>query len=118
MAKWMNITIFGLNVVITWQPKTYRHIGTEFSEQQLNSIGIDLDEKVTQLRKRLARLQREIGYFGVEASRESRGSSQKVQSSSDFRRSYEEHRLPTKTETPTSNAKHEAIKAKLKDRKK
>ena len=64
MAKWMDITIFGLNVVITWQPKISHQIGTEFSEQQLNRIGVDLNGKVSQLRKRIARLQREIASCG------------------------------------------------------
>lgn len=116
MVKWMDITIFGLNVVITWQPKTSHQTGTEFSEQQLSSIGIDLDEKVSQLRKRIARLQREIGYFGVETrgTRESRGSKSEVQSSIDLRRNYQELTLPTETPTPNRSTVQEAMKAKLK----
>ena len=114
MAKWMDVTIFGLNVVITWQPKISHQIGTEFSEQQLNRIGVDLNGKVSQLRKRIARLQREIAYCGIEGSyrKESRGRKQ-VQSSVALGRGETEPRLsPEATETPRDD--HEMMKAKLK----
>ena len=110
----MDITIFGLNVVITWQPKISHQIGTEFSEQQLNSIGIDLNEKVFHLRRRLERLKKEVGYFGIEGSyrKESRGRKQ-VQSSVALGRGETEPRLsPEATETPRDA--HEMMKAKLK----
>ena len=114
----MDITIFGLNVVITWQPKISHQIGTEFSEQQLNRIGVDLNGKVSQLRKRIARLQREIAYCGIETkgNRESRGGKPEVQSSIDLRWNYQKSTLPTETPTPSRNVELE-MKDILKDRK-
>jgi hypothetical protein len=54
MAKWMDITICGLNVAITCELKRLKKTGTESSEQQQSKEpAYGLDEKVQSIKGRI-----------------------------------------------------------------
>ena len=57
MAKWMDITICGLNVVITCELKRLKKTGTESLEQQQSKEPAHgLEEKVQSIRRRIEEL--------------------------------------------------------------
>ena len=58
MAKWMDITICGWNVVITCQRKISQKIGTEFLEQQQNEPAYGLQERTEDIKRKIAELRK------------------------------------------------------------
>ena len=58
MAKWMDITICGWNVVISCQRKISQKIGTEFLEQQRSEPAYGLQERTEDIKRKVAELRK------------------------------------------------------------